>query len=531
MTKDVSRYREAFLNEARVYLETMNKALLELEKSPGNSALIFDIFRAIHTLKSMSAAMEFQQLAKLCHALEDLMEAIKKGTLKIERVVDNLFSNFDFIRDCLQSIEDSNLEISIGQRIEIINAFIKEPLEGLEEIQTAVPEGKSPESSIEKIKSIEVKVASLDTLLKLSEELLVNKMKLELLRDELNNPELSAIVEILGRTITDLQYNVMQVRMVSLDFVFNQFPRMVRDLARVQNKNIELVIEGGEIEVDRSILDEVSESLVHLLRNAIDHGIETVEERRNNGKPSTAILKIQAIRTKESVNINIMDDGRGLDLAEIKSIGIEHGLLKENDSDDKIINALFAGVSTSKKITDISGRGMGLRIVKDKVDSMDGTIKVDSKPGMGTTFSIDIPLSLAVIKALFVRIKEKIYAIPVMSIERLLLLEQNDLKAMLQAESVIIDNENIPLLRLRCLFHGDRNSAQKQPVVVVRQKFRKLGLIVDELLVSQDIVIKPLSRTIKENRYFSGSAIIGSGEIVLIIDVAHLAESQAEFHT
>ena len=364
MNKSFSQYKDAFITEARSLLENMNDALLKLEKSPDNGQFLHEIFRAIHTLKSMAAAMEYEHMVKFCHGIEDLLEAIKNKTIALKDVVDVLFSSFDFLTQGLKNIEnniDNELDYSVIQKK--ISNYLKQTSTTL---KIGKPESSNifVDSNFEKVKSIEVKVERLDSLLKLVETLLVNKMKLELIRNSSDNPELSTVVENMGRTISDLQYQVMQVRMVSLAFIFNQFPRMVRDLATQQGKKINLIIEGSNIELDRSIIDEISESLIHLLRNAVDHGIETPEERKRANKSPIAELRINAIRSKESVIIEVSDNGRGLDVAQIKAAGIERGVLTRQDQELKIKNSIFSGVSTSTKVTKISGRGLGLSIVK-----------------------------------------------------------------------------------------------------------------------------------------------------------------------
>lgn len=536
MTKEFEKHKEAFLSEARTHVDAMNHGLLKLEKSPEDLKYLHDVFRAAHTLKSMSATMEYKELATLCHAMEDVLDAVRNHALALSNCVDELFLCCDFLVTSLKAINKTGKEKDAKARVQNLQQILKHKKHDatLPKVDNSkVNNSEETIASIDKVQSIEVKVEKLDNLLNLAEEMLVNKMKLEIIRERLDNPELSAITETMGRIISDLQYNVMKVRMVNIGFVFNQFPRMVRDLAKKQNKEVNLEIYGDDIELDRTIIDEISESVLHLIRNAIDHGLETRKEREEHHKNPVGQIRIGATRTKEFVVIEVSDDGRGLDMEGIKAEASARGLISKDEiedatetADDKTMNTIFSGISTSKKVTDISGRGLGLNIVKQKVESVNGTIRVKTTPGQGTTFFIEIPLSLAVLKTLFVRVKKEIYAIPVMSVERLLRMEKEAFKGMLHAEAVVLEGDNIPIIRLRTLFGEKQINLQKLPIVVVQKDGQKLGIVVDELMTTQEVVIKPLNRSVKENRFFSGSAIIGSGDIVLILDVAQLIAKQ-----
>ncbi len=249
----------------------------------------------------------------------------------------------------------------------------------------------------------------------------------------------SPAVESLGRLITDMQYHIIQIRLVPIGFIFNRFARMVRDLAQQQKKAISLEIEGGDIELDRLLLDEISQSINHLIRNAIDHGIEIPEERQKMNKPSAGTIKLRASRSKESAVIEVSDDGGGLDLQAIKLLGIKRHILKNDASMDEVCEVIFSGLSTTKAVTSISGRGLGLPIVKQKIESIGGRIKVKSISGKKTSFFIELPLNLAIIKTLFVRVDKEIYAIPIEAVERLLVISANEFKSIMNLEAIIFE--------------------------------------------------------------------------------------------
>ena len=528
-----AKYKEEFLSEAKEHLGAMNHALLRLEKAPGNLEYANDIFRVSHTLKSMAATMNYDQTARLCHAMEDVLGALRREKIKVDMCVDILFECFDTLDSTLKALAEEKDEIdttTLVERLQGLQASGEEGMAGAEAAASSVTQEKEASdrrsSTIEKIQSIEVKVERLDLLMNLGEELLINKMRLDRVKGSLKNPELAAAVDTMGRVIADVQYNVMQARMVPIGFTFNRFPRMVRDLAKQQKKEVSLQTQGGDMELDRAIIDEISESLVHLLRNAVDHGIETPEERRKAGKPPQGTITLTAGRTKEFAMIEVTDDGAGLDLDEIKNIALKQGTLSKDATKEEAMNTIFSGVSTTKQVTAVSGRGLGLDIVKRKIESLGGTINAASDLNKGTTFVMEIPFTLAIIKVLFVEVGGRVYAIPLANIERLVTVNQGKIKGMLGYEAIVLNDEDIPLTRLNTLFGTPPLSLERQPIVIVSKGKEKLGLAVDALLGTEEIVIKSLNRLVRGNKYFAGSTIVGSGEVVLILDVANLTLSK-----
>jgi len=541
MVEDLNKYKGVFLSEAKEHIDSMNKSLLKLEKAPGKMELINNIFRASHTLKSMASTMNYDKTATLCHAMEDALDSIKKKKIKLDKVVDILFECFDTLELILKELRKNKDELDTDNLVEKLQRLAttknseKATTENVEkatadnaDISAKYAGSKDPSvsSQVAKIQSVEVKVEKLDLLMNLAEELLINKMRLDRIKESLEIPELTAAIDTLGRLVTDVQYNVMQSRMVPVGFVFNRFPRMVRDLAKQQRKEVNLQMEGTDIELDRAVLDEIGESLVHLLRNAVDHGIETPEERKKAGKPPQGTIRLTAKRTKGFAIIEVADDGKGLDLEDIKKIAVKRGILSQGVTKEDVMGSIFSGVSTTKQVTAVSGRGFGLNIVRKKVEFLGGAIKVDSDLKKGTRFVIEIPLTLAIIKALFIEVGSRIYAIPLASIERLVSVKEKDIKGMLNYEAIVLNEENIPITRLNVLFDTQPLFLDKLPIVIIRKGEEKLGLVVDALMSTQEIVIKPLNRLVRENKYFAGSTIIGSGEVVLILDVANLILSK-----
>lgn len=522
MPIDFSRHIEAYLNEARTHIKTMNFTLVELEKNPDDMKLLHKIFRSVHTLKSLAATMGYKQSMGLCHAMEDLFDAIRYKQLSLESCADVLFESIDFLNLIIKNISAGNGEKNADYLIAKLRTLLKSENKTLSE--TALNQFQFDNEVIEKIQTIEVKLEQLDKLMNLAEEFIVNKMKLEAIQEQIEYPELPPAIESLGRLITELQYHVMQVRMVPIAFVFNRFIRMTRDLAKHQHKKVNLQIEGADIELDRSLIDEISEAISHLIRNAIDHGLETPEVRKKLNKPELGTILLRVYRTKEAAKIEVSDDGSGLDLPALKKIAIKKHLIKPEANDQEILNTLFSGISTSKSVTEISGRGLGLSIVKLKIESIGGTVKVTSNPGKGTTFMIEIPLSLAIIKTLFVQVSHQTYAVPTESVERVLILEKKDIKGLIHNEAIIYQDSNIPIIRLSHLFHQKTASLDKLPIVIIYKGTERLGLVVDQLLDTKEVIIKPLNRSIRNIKYFSGATLIGSGQMILILDAAYLLQ-------
>jgi two-component system, chemotaxis family, sensor kinase CheA len=529
MPEDLGKYKDAFLTEAKELLHTMNASLLEFEKSPQNMECVGVIFRAAHTLKGMSDTMGYVETTGLCHALENVLHGIRNRDLSPDKCIDILFECFDTLETTLKLLEKNKEELATAGLVRRLGSlskgFIPPGQESNEDTTDEVVLGPEREAVV-KVKSVDVRVERLDALMNLAEEFLIIKMRLDGLKPELIHPEFNASVDTLGRLVKDMQYNVMQARMVPVGFIFNRFPRMVRDLAKKQGKEVEIKMTGGDLELDRAVIDHIGESLVHLLRNAVDHGIESPAERREAGKAPQAVIELTAKGTKDFAVIEVRDDGRGLDIDAIKTEGIRRGLLTPESGRDEILQSIYTGVSTTKEVTEVSGRGLGMDIVRKRIESLGGAIRLETEPGKGTTFILEIPLTLAVIKTLFVRVGAKVYAIPLAVIDRLVTVRRSDIKGFLNYEAIVLDEEDIPITRLGALFDLAPSSPERQPIVIVRKGRERMGLAIDALLATQEIVIKPLHRFIRENRYFAGSAIMGSGEVVLVLDVSNIILSK-----
>ncbi|NLC07988.1 MAG: chemotaxis protein CheA [Syntrophomonadaceae bacterium] len=376
--------------------------------------------------------------------------------------------------------------------------------------------------------TVRVDIERLDKLMNLVGELVINKPRLQQIGQANNLIELNETVEQFDRISTDLQNLVMKVRMVPVEQVFNRFPRMVRDLAKDLGKEIRFVIEGKETELDRTVIDEIGDPLVHLLRNSIDHGIESSEARRAAGKSSEGFVRLVARHEGNNVIIEVEDDGRGIDPERVRARAVALGLLnKDSDlaDDNSILNFIFQpGFSTAEQITELSGRGVGLDVVRSKIEALSGTVTVESKLGAGTKFKVRLPLTLAIIQALLINVAQETYAIPLSAVDETVAITPENIKQVQNQEVVVLRGKVLPVIRLHNLLNiADRiNGERVLYVVIVRKGDKQAGLIVDSLIGQQEIVIKSLGKLLTGIPGLAGATILGNGEVSLILDVGTL---------
>jgi two-component system chemotaxis sensor kinase CheA len=321
----------------------------------------------------------------------------------------------------------------------------------------------------------------------------------------------------------------MKVRMVPIETVFNRFPRVVYDLSKELSKKIDLIIEGAETELDRTIIDEIGDPLIHLIRNAADHGIENPSERISRGKPETGTIKLKAYHDGNNVVIEISDDGKGINLKSILEKSIELGLVEKDQSgnlkDYEITSFLFEpGFSTKSNVTDVSGRGVGLDVVKTKIESLGGSIEIINKQHVGTTFLIRLPLTLAIIQALMVQVGNEKFAIPLSAIRETVIIPFEEIKKVQKNEVIILRGKVIPLVRLNKALdiHSNDSQFDELTMVIVKKGEKDVGLVVDSLIGQQEIVIKTLGNLLKNIKFIAGATILGDGQVALILDVNNL---------
>ena len=569
---DFSEYKDLYIQTGREYIQSLNASLLTLEKDPADKEAIEEVFRSAHSLKGQSAAMEYQSTGFLCHTVEDVFYEIKNDRMQLtSELSDHLFAAFDALTDSLNHIEKENHETDLSAQAETLKQLSGVKTEGIgksmrADSPAAEPTPQSPETHestpppetdkvtapatqpeeptapslpptapspspasepspanapppTSAISTIAVRVEVLDEMMNLLENLLIERLKLKRINDELEeeHTDLKNYFNTSEKILAALQYQIMKARAVPVSLVFDHFPRAVRDLARAENKEVELKIVGGDLQLDRTIVDRLDEPLIHLLRNAVSHGIV-----------QKGSITLSAERQKDHAQISVADDGQGVDWPQVAT---KAGLPAGETNPKLLKDALFSGISTSASVTQISGRGVGLMAIKKMVDNFGGTIDVLSEPGKGTAFVIKLPLTLAIAKALVFTVDHKNFAVPTLSVERIVQVPASSIKKIAEQEIFVLDDNEVPLVRLDArlaALHGMRPSAapphatQDLLAILIGEGDERLGLIVDSVLDTVDIVIKPVPDVLKNVSGFAGVTILSDGKTALIINPQEL---------
>ncbi|MBE0450167.1 MAG: chemotaxis protein CheA [Clostridia bacterium] len=679
---DMSQYLEIFIDESKEHLQTMNEILLVLEKDVDNLSHLGEIFRIAHTIKGMSGTMGFTKVADLTHKMENLLDLVRNGEVKVTSyIVDVLFECFDALEEYIDNLEkngsegdldssalvkklaviaDNKGDMTAGKsepkknepikndigeetfhiglndiesiiqtafeinvksylikvtldegcmlkaarafivfntlerfgeiirsypqaeeiedekfdqsfeilyftkldeaycktelmRISEIKEVIVEPLEEMD--YTAEQSLKDVEIDLEHVneeivksgkdeaqntksdkgktsKTVRVEIGRLDNLMNLVSELIIIKTRLEDLDtsqnrmvDQNSSNNMNEAIEYLERITTSLHDAVMKVRMVPVERTFNRFPRLVRDLSKDLGKNIKLFMSGEETEVDRTVIDEIGDPLIHLIRNSLDHGIESPAEREKAGKADTGFVALRAYPDGNTVVIEVEDDGKGINPEVIKKKAVEKRIITKETADimtDKeLINLLFeAGFSTVDKVTDLSGRGVGLDVVKSKIEAINGTVEVVSTLGQGSKFIIRLPLTLAIIQALMVNLNKEKFAIPLNNIKEITNIETRNITMVQDQEVVLYRNKTLPIIRMKHVLDIDQTKEELDEiiVVIVKKGDVEAGLVVDGLIGQQEIVIKSLGKYLTGIKAIAGATILGNGSVALIVD-------------
>ncbi|MEK6646141.1 MAG: chemotaxis protein CheA [Candidatus Firestonebacteria bacterium] len=497
MNTDLSAYKDAFLAEGTDLLTSLNQNLLRLEKDQKNKELINELFRIIHTIKGMSATMGFEKVTKLSHELENMLDKIRRD---------------------LSLLTPDIIELLFEGTTRFENLF--------DEIRTEVkPDAKKQDLQGHKLETVRINVNLLDKLVNLTGELVIGNARLKNLASNYHNDELSRFLDGFNRTITDLQNMVLSARIVPVDNTFNRFPKMIRDLAREQEKEINFILEGKDIGLDRVILEEINEPLVHLLRNSVSHGIEKPEERIQKSKNRVGNIFLSAKRERGYVVISVKDDGKGIEPKNIINTAVKLKFITQEEAlklspREAIMLIAKPGFSTTDSTTLVSGRGVGMDVVKTRIEACGGTVSIESEPGKGSTFILRLPLTLAIIQALLVTVEKEIYAIPLLSVKETLITNKHHISP--DEKFVNVNSENLPLINLYKILDLPENGHKKSEeckIVIIEIANKKIGLAVSSFLSQQQIVIKPLGFLGKKIKEFAGATILGTGKVALVLDI------------
>ena len=382
--------------------------------------------------------------------------------------------------------------------------------------------------SAKRSQSIRVDMEQLDDFMNLIGELVISKGRLGQIAMDYNIDVLSETINTFDRLTTELQDKIMNIRMIPMSHIFNRFPRMVRDIAKSNNKKINLNIEGEGIELDRTVLDEIGDPLVHLLRNSVDHGVETPDERKAKGKPEIGNVDLIAERKRNHVLITVKDDGKGIDPDAMRKAAVRKGLRTEEEvatlDDQQALDLLWLpGLSSKEEITSVSGRGVGMDVVKSTIEKLNGIVEYTSELGKGSTFSLKLPLTMAIFKSLFVGIDNETYAIPISNIIETVKLKEDDIQITNGRETTVLRNKVLPLAPLKNLLASDIQynfkDANNKFAVIIQKDDKQIGLVVDKLIGEQEITIKNVGGTMKRTKGIAGVTITGDGRVILVLDI------------
>ncbi|MBI5235779.1 MAG: chemotaxis protein CheA [Deltaproteobacteria bacterium] len=539
-----------FIVEAGETLDGLDRKFLALEKSPRDATLLNDIFRSMHTIKGAAGFLGFQQMVEVSHVAEDVLNRLRKGEMVADAaIMDALLHSVDMVKRLLRNIKDKN---SAQENIEPITNALKAVLahaphkaQDAAKPSVATPSDakESQEATLrDKETSLRVDIERLDAVLNLAGELVLSRNRLLRLGSKVHESRLDdALSSQLGEALasldlvtSDLQLAVMKMRMQPIAKVFNRFPRMVRDLARQHNKEIELVVTGQETELDKTVIEEIGDPLVHLIRNAVDHGMEETGERASKGKPRTGTIRLSASQEGRNILVSVSDDGRGMDPSLIKRSAMDKGLISAGEAEAlsarEALNLIFIpGFSTAKKVSNLSGRGVGMDVVKTNISRINGSIGIESEPGKGTKIEFRLPLTLAIIQALTVEVNGEVYGIPLSTVVENIRIRTDEIKTVNGKEVIHLRNRVFPVMRLGSLVSASevqRDSAWKY-IVIAGIGERSFGLLVDKLNGQEEIVMKSMGEYLKGTEGIAGACITGDGNVILILDVAGLLEALA----
>jgi len=530
--------KRIFLTAAKQHTSTIKESLEGLRENPSDSACIDSLFRAVHSLKSSSSYMGFLQIKSLLEKKEEVLQKLrdKKKKATSSELLNSLEKDYEKLVRLIEEIEKK----------ESLKGEIREPAE--DEKSAPRKESKKPSKGGAKgeivEKSIRVPESKLDTLMNLVSELIINRSAFFSLSQKLdaqcNLPQISKefneTIKTMARISADLQVTVTDLHMLPIKTLFGRFPRLVRDLSKEKDKKIKLETSGEETKLDKMMIERMADPLVHLIRNAIDHGIEKPEERERKGKPKYGVIKLSAFQEGQTIIIQIEDDGRGLDAERIKEKAIEKGIIdgekaRSLNREQSLELIFIPGFSTASKVTDISGRGVGMDVVKNAVEELKGEIKIHTEPEKGTRFTIRLPVTMAIVDVLLIEASGQIFALPISSIIEIRRISQDDITKIFDRKKITILRGNVlGVATLKELLGLNEHSTSHNHafVISIEGNGKTLGLIVDALHHREEIVIKPLEGVAARTPGLAGATILGDGQVIPILDPGELIQIATE---
>ena len=526
---------QEFLIESAENLARLDHEMVVLERHPRDRELLASVFRTIHTIKGTCGFFGYQRLEAVAHIVENILNELRSGTRDLDTSLASLLlAGVDAIKRILASIEANQTEGEVFEQglLGDLEQAWKHPATRARIPAPQAPEAPPPVPAREQESrpTLRVDVGLLDRLMNLVGELVLTRNQVLQFNAAQEDTALNGIAHRLNLITAELQERVMKTRMQPVSRVFNQFPRVVRDLATSLNKQITLEIEGAETELDRTLVEAIKDPLTHIVRNSCDHGIESPEERLRQGKPAGGRLGLRAFHEGGQVNIEIADDGAGIDPERIRAKAVERGMRSAEQvahlSDREAVNLVFLpGFSTAQAVTKVSGRGVGMDVVRTHIEGIGGTVDLLSRPGQGTTLLIRIPLTLAIVPGLLVNAGGERFVIPQLSLHELIRLEGDAARTAIEyVHTTPVFRRRNALLPVADLCQILKLPARRNPdelsIVVVQVDGRRFGLIVDAINDSEEIVVKPLWQQLKSLNCYAGATIMGDGGIALILDVA-----------
>jgi two-component system chemotaxis sensor kinase CheA len=524
---------DAFVAETDDVLDEIEQLLLRLEQNPEEDQLLHEIFRGVHTLKGNAACLQFDELTRFAHVMEELLDGMREGRLDATTAhVSQLLDAADALRDI--AVRSVNGDGTLSERQEELLAQVTAwQTSGGKTSSTVAGNGgaasQEPARASRPSRSLRVGIDKLDRMLNLAGEIATIRGTVRQLVEQSGSDEktLDAVRE-LERLSFDLQESIMNVRLVPVGPSLRHFHRVVRDLASSQDKRVMLVLEGEDVEVDTTVIEQLKDPITHMIRNAIDHGIELPSVRLGKGKNPIGTIRIAAAHDSGGIIVRFSDDGAGLNDAKIaeraRGLGLDPERMSRQDLWDL---TLRPGFSTASQVTDLSGRGVGMDVVRRNVDSMRGTLSVHSDPGAGTTVEIRLPLTVAVIEGFAVGVADETYVIPIDNV-----IECTEMPAGGNDATGVIDlrGEPLPFLRIQRVFGLDASPHARENVVVVEHKGGRgrAGIVVDALFGSSQFVMKPMGRFLRQVDGVAGSSILGNGRVALILDVQQIINRASE---